>query len=81
MNSLSWSHFEPNLVIVGSMDMNCYLMQISDDRKSIDVIKTFKHPKKVFGVRWNPFDKKQFATCCEDGIVRVFTTDNTTALH
>jgi WD40 repeat protein len=58
------------------MDTNSYLLNISEDRKTIDIVQTYKHPKKVFGVRWNPFDKNQFATCCEDGILRIFNSEN-----
>lgn len=61
--------------------MNSYMLSISDDRKTIDVVQTYRHPKKVFGVRWNPFDKKQFATCCEDGVLRIFNSDNTSPIR
>ena len=37
LNAVSWSSHDPKFVLIGSMDGNCYLMCIADDRKSIDV--------------------------------------------
>lgn len=34
--------------------------------------RTIAHPGTVYGVAWSPFQATIFATCCHDGLVRIF---------
>lgn len=34
--------------------------------------KAFAHPAAVYGCAWHPHQASVFATCCQDGIVRIF---------
>jgi WD40 repeat protein len=64
LNAICWNKFDPEQILIGAMDGNCYLIKISPDKKTMDVVNTYQHPKRVFGVRWNPHNAKEFATCC-----------------
>lgn len=34
--------------------------------------RTIAHPGNVYGLAWSPFQATIFATCCQDGLVRIF---------
>lgn len=40
------------------------------------VLSKFRHPNSVYGCAWSPFNKDHLATCCQDGVVRVWDITN-----
>ena len=74
---MSWNTFDPSLVLVSTMGGHVHLLKISENRKSLEKITSYKHPKRVFGVRWSPHEPNTFASCCQDAMLRVYDKDAT----
>jgi hypothetical protein len=69
---LCWNKIDPSFLAVSSKDSSLFI--IKDDGK---IVRTYKHPRTVFGVDWSPHDKNLVATGCHDFIIRIFDISST----
>lgn len=80
MNSrISWSFYDPNLFLSGSMDRNIFLWDIRENPKQ----PAYQFDKKVQvkHVQFSPHDENLFAAGYNDGQVRVWDIRKKGILH
>eukprot|EP00761_Pharyngomonas_kirbyi_P003963 gb/GECH01003967.1/.p1 GENE.gb/GECH01003967.1/~~gb/GECH01003967.1/.p1 ORF type:complete len:1212 (+),score=249.40 gb/GECH01003967.1/:1-3636(+) len=69
---VAWNQNDPSLLASASKNKRCVIFR--EDGKEI---RSYKHPKPVFGIDWNPFNSNTLATGCLDGIVRILNVNST----
>lgn len=74
---VSWSYYDPNLFISGSLDKNIFLWDIREKQPVV----TFDRRNPVRHVQFSPHDESLFAAGYNDGAVRVWDIRKKSILH
>eukprot|EP01116_Phalansterium_solitarium_P012909 TRINITY_DN2963_c0_g1_i1.p1 TRINITY_DN2963_c0_g1~~TRINITY_DN2963_c0_g1_i1.p1 ORF type:complete len:1237 (+),score=444.65 TRINITY_DN2963_c0_g1_i1:142-3852(+) len=65
--TVAWNKLDANLFASCSKDQFCFVVKIDGQ-----IVQRYKHPRAAYGCDWNPHNKHQLVTGCQDGNVRVF---------
>ena len=71
---VDWNKLDPKYILKTSAAGLAIVVEIQDypTCKSLAIAKEYQHPDKVYGCAWNPMQKNEFVTACEDKILRLF---------
>lgn len=72
ISSFDWNHVDPSKIAVSSVDSTVTILDINRQTLTTQII---AHDKAVYDVSFAPNDS-MFASCGEDGSVRIFDINN-----
>lgn len=75
IKGIDWDKYD-NIIAAGGNLIKLFKYENGKLIQKADLITEYTSPANILQVKFNPFEKLNFAACCQDGIVRLFSERN-----